>query len=113
VILGFNPLSPLGFRRLLSRGSYPPGLRQLVGERRLRDWMTLLGFDIILARHYFPHHHGSSALRERMRRLQFYHGAYMIIAIKRMYAVTPTRLRWRAPAKVSPGIVEPSTRNQG
>ena len=113
VVLGFNPLSPLGLRRLLSRGGYPPGLRQLVSERRLRDWMTLLGFDITLARHYFPHHQADNKLRDRMRRMQLYHGAYMIIAIKRMYAVTPTRMRWRAPAKVSPGIVEPSTRNQG
>ncbi len=113
VVLGFNPLSPLGTRRLLARGGYPPGLRQLVSERRLRDWMRLLGFDVTLSRHYFPHHEAGDSMRERLRRLQLYRSAYMIIAIKRVYAVTPTRLRWRAPAKVAAGIVEPSTRNPG
>ncbi len=113
VILGFNPFSPLGFRRLMSPGGYPPGLRQLVSERRLRDWMNLLAFDVTLSRHYFPYSHAGENLRERMRRVQLSYGAYMLIAVKRMYAVTPTRLRWRAPAKVGSGLIEPSTRNSG
>jgi len=113
VILGFNPISPLGLRRLLSPSAYPPGLRQLVSERRLRDWMNLLAFDVTLSRHYFPYSHAGQNLRERLRRVQLSYGAYMLIAVKRMYAVTPTRLRWRTPAKVGAGLIEPSTRNSG
>ncbi len=50
MICGFNPWSGWGARRLfaqyLRRPAFPPGTQRLLSERRLRDWVALLGFDI-------------------------------------------------------------------
>jgi SAM-dependent methyltransferase len=111
VLLGFNPVSVLGMRRLVAGGGYPPGLEQLVGTRRLRDWLSLLGFDVTVANRYYAAWPGGNGLGERLRQLPFTWGAYMLVAVKRVYNVRPLRSRWRAPAKVASGLVEPSTRN--
>jgi len=46
VILGFNPVSTWGFRHLLSRRRFPPGIRRLMPEHRLRDWLRLLNYAV-------------------------------------------------------------------
>ena len=111
MLLGFNPASLLGLRRLVSGRHYPPGLEQLVGMRRLRDWLSLLGFDVTIANRYYASLPGADALRQGLRRLPFTWGAYMLVAVKRVYNVRPLRPRWRAPAKVAGRLIEPSTRN--
>lgn len=113
ILLGFNPLSVLGIRRFLTRGGFPPGLTQVVTERRLRDWLSLLGFDVTISRRYFPALTGGGAARDGIRKLPFAYGAYLLVAVKRVHVVTPLRKLWRNPAKVAaPGLVEPSTRNR-
>lgn len=112
MILGFNPVSLLGIRRFVARGAYPPGLNHLVTQHRLRDWLALLGFDVTVSRQYFPALRGGSTFRDRLRRLPFFYGAYMVVAVKRVFVVTPLKRRWRTPAKVAAGLVEPSTRNR-
>jgi SAM-dependent methyltransferase len=111
MLLGFNPTSLFGLRRLLAGGHYPPGLGQLVGARRLRDWLSLLGFDVTIAGRYYAALPGADNFGERLRRLPFTWGAYMMLAVKRVHNVRPLRSRWRAPAKVAGRLVEPSTRN--
>jgi SAM-dependent methyltransferase len=113
IVLGFNPVSILGIRRLLTRGGFPPGLNQTVSQRRLKDWLSLLGFDVTVSRRYFSAVSGGDSIRDRLRQLPFSHGAYMLVAIKRVHIVTPLRKLWRNPAKVPAGrLVEPSTRNR-
>jgi len=46
IILGFNPVSIWGFRHLLSRRRFPPGIRRLMPEHRLRDWLRLLNYSV-------------------------------------------------------------------
>ncbi len=113
MVLGFNPISVFGLRRFLSRGAFPPGLNQLVTERRLRDWLSLLGFDVTVSRRYFPALSGGGAARDGIRKLPFSYAAYLVVAVKRVHVVTPLRKLWRNPAKVAGarGLVEPSTRN--
>lgn len=111
MVLGFSPFSLLGLRRLLTRGGTPPGLNHLVTARRMRDWLSLLGFDVTIARHYFPAFAGGATVGKILRSLRFTYGAYMVVGVKRVYTVTPLKRRWRAPAKVTAGLVEPSTRN--
>jgi len=113
MVLGFNPVSIVGLRRFLSRGAFPPGLNQLVTERRLKDWLSLLGFDVTVSRRYFAALSGGGAARDGIRKLPFSYGAYLVVAVKRVHVVTPLRKLWRSPAKVAGpgGLVEPSTRN--
>lgn len=46
VILGFNPVSFWGLRHLVSRRQFPPGIRRLMPEHRLRDWLHLLNYSV-------------------------------------------------------------------
>ena len=110
MLLGFNPTSLVGLRRYVAGGNYPPGLEQLVSVRRLRDWLSLLGFDVTVAGRYYTALPHASSVGDRLRRLPFAWGAYMILAVKRVYNIRPLRPRWRAPAKVAGRLVEPSTR---
>ena len=47
IVLGFRPFSGWGCRHLLASAGFPPGAERLIGERRLRDWLKLLGFEVV------------------------------------------------------------------
>jgi SAM-dependent methyltransferase len=47
VISGFNPFSLFGTRRYFGRGSTPPWNGNFIALYRLKDWLTLLGFDVV------------------------------------------------------------------
>lgn len=111
MVLGFNPVGMVGLRRLLTRGGFPPGLNQLVSERRLRDWLALLGFDVLVSGRYYSSLSPGGLVKGRLRRLPVSWGAYMVVAVKRMRVITPLRKLWRAPAKVPGRLAEPTTRN--
>jgi SAM-dependent methyltransferase len=107
VIMGFNPLSTVGVRRILSRGAWPPGLAHLYSEGRIRDWLSLLNFDVTDVR-YFRMTTERQQRRWRFSRLE---GVYLLTAVKRVFVVTPMRRLWRRPARVGARVAEPSTRN--
>jgi SAM-dependent methyltransferase len=50
MICGFNPYSGWGARRRFAksfnRRTFPPENQRMLSERRLRDWVALLGFDV-------------------------------------------------------------------
>jgi SAM-dependent methyltransferase len=117
---GFNPFGPWGVRHLASRGRFPPPTGRLIGEGRLRDWLVLLGFEVVDARRYLfvpPWQQRFSArsrdwLESRGPRFASpLAGAYLVKARKRVRALTPIRPAWqRAPAVVG-GLAEPTSRN--
>lgn len=106
VILGFNPWSVWGMRRLLRgrRRRHAPWHGTFRGVYRIKDWLSLLGFDIVQVRPYFfrpPLQHETT-----MRRLEWLErlgrrwwpvlgGAYLIVAKKRVTTLTPIKPRWR------------------
>ncbi len=45
LVLGFAPWSPVGPARALSRDGFPPGMRRVLSEKRVRDWLVLLGYE--------------------------------------------------------------------
>lgn len=93
IIVGFNPVSLWGLRRLISgwRGRYP-WTAQFLRLSRIKDWLRLLNFDIVSGRmcYYGPpiHHH---KVRRRLAFLErsgqrWWPGlgaAYIIVAKKR------------------------------
>ena len=121
IVLGFRPMSSWGVRHLFARDGFPPGLDRLIGERRLRDWLKLLGFEIVDARRYlFTPPWGSPAASSQtfMERTgealwPMFGGGYLIKARKRVYTLTPVRPRWRLRTKVVGGLIEPTTRISG
>jgi SAM-dependent methyltransferase len=106
VILGFNPWSLWGLWRLLRRRrrQHVPWHGAFRGMYRLKDWLSLLGFDIVQAHTYFyrpPLQHVVMMRRlewfERLGRRwwPFLGGAYLIVAKKRVTTLTPIKPRWR------------------
>jgi len=111
IVMGFNPWSVLGLRRLLTRGGWPPQVHQLYSERRLRDWLSLLNFDVTSVSRYFPAFTDADGQGQRARGLPGYYGGYLLVAVKRVHAVTPLRRLWRRPERVPTGLAEPTRRN--
>jgi SAM-dependent methyltransferase len=118
VVLGFRPLSTWGMRHLLGPRGFPPGLERMIGERRLRDWLKLLGFEVVDARRYLftlpwgsaePSSH-SFLERSGEQMWPLFASGYLLKARKRVYTLTPIRPRWRLRPKVVGGLIEPTTR---
>ncbi|HUQ12063.1 MAG TPA: methyltransferase domain-containing protein [Steroidobacteraceae bacterium] len=119
LVLGFRPFSLWGFRsRAISRG-YPPGLKRMLGARRIADWLELLGYDVSLTRNYLfappwggaaPRLGEPSALLRRGWFKPWPAGAYLIKARKRVYTLTPLRPKMRA--QPIGGLVKPTTPRQ-
>jgi SAM-dependent methyltransferase len=121
VVLGFNPWSLFGFRRLLGGWrETSPWCGHFYSTLRLKDWLALLGFDTVLVQHYFfrpPLQHDGI-----MRRLGVmerggerfwspFGGAYLLVAKKRVATLTPIKPRWRSRRRlISVSPVEPTAR---
>lgn len=120
VILGFNPWSLWGLWRLLRwhRRRHVLWRGAFRGMYRIRDWLSLLGFDIVQAHTYFfrPPLHGEAMMRrlewlERLGRRwwPFLGGAYIIVAKKRVTTLTPIKPRWRPRRSLlQPDVVKPT-----
>lgn len=116
MICGFNPFSGWGARRLFSRhlrrSDFPPGTRRLLSERRLRDWVALLGFDVDRSYGYLgmlPLPSGVSAL-EPAHKAAWKSGAYLLKARKRVQTLTLLRPKRRALKRVLVAVPEPTTK---
>ena len=115
LVLGFRPLSLWGARARFSRSGFPPGLRRVLSERRVREWLALLGYEVFAARRYLYRSPwrgglaaGTGADRLLRRGLMFPlpAGAYLLKARKQVYTLTP--LRPRARKAVLGGLVKPA-----
>lgn len=118
VILSFDPASLWGLRWVLSRHRFPPSVR-LIRERRMRDWLQLLSFDVAPALgycHTLPLERlrrAANPMPERFARrwLPFLAGAYLLYAKKQVRPLTPVRPIWRRKrVRAVAGLVEPTAR---
>jgi SAM-dependent methyltransferase len=121
LVLGFRPWSLWGMRARWSRSGFPPGMRRVLSEPLLREWLVLLGYEVVAARRYLylsPWSRGLSSGEGtgRMLRPGLTHplpaGAYLLKARKRVYTLTPVRARLREKPAVIGGLVKPTTRSQ-
>jgi SAM-dependent methyltransferase len=119
VTLSFKPVGFWGLRHILSPQGYPPGKRRMIDERRLRDWLELLSYDIGPRRRYC--HSLPVASLGRFGRLPedswlarwlpALSAGYLLKARKCVYPLTPIRQVWAKPRlRAVGGLVEPSTR---
>jgi SAM-dependent methyltransferase len=117
LVLGFEPAGPWALRHYLVRDGSPPGLVRALSRRRLRDWLTLLGFDVLEIRR-FVHALPLAGLEsgaltrglERLgRRLDGRLGnAYLLKAKKRVYTLTPIHPRRRPAPKLAGALADPT-----
>ena len=115
LVLGFSPVGTWALRHRLSEVGFPPGLARFISERRLRDWLALLGFEVSTARGYLfrmpiaPRGPLESPETIRDSRGILPANAYLLKARKRVYALTPLRLKKRERLAIVGGL-EPTTR---
>jgi SAM-dependent methyltransferase len=116
MICGFNPFSGWGARRMFGRvfgrPAFPPRTQRMLSERRLRDWVALLGFDVDGVYGYLP----PFPLKGRAHATDFHagapwiSGAYLLKARKRVPTLTLVRPRRRVRQRVLVGAAEPTTK---
>jgi SAM-dependent methyltransferase len=116
MICGFNPFSGWGarraFGRLFGRPAFPPCTQRMLSERRLRDWVALLGFDVDGVYGYLP----ALPLKGRAHATDFHvsapwvSGAYLLKARKRVSTLTLVRPRRRVRQRVLVGAAEHTTK---
>lgn len=115
VLIGFNPMGLWGLWRILLKWRRQmPWCGQFFGLKRVQDWLTLLGFEIVSGTtlYYRPpvQHSGVTerlAFMELMGRRWWpiFSGVYILVARKRERGVRPVGLsrKWR----MLPGVVRP------
>ena len=110
-----------GMRARWSRSGFPPGMRRVLSERLLREWLVLLGFEVVAAKRYLylsPWSRGLSRGEGTGRMLRpgltypLPAGAFLLKARKRVYTLTPVRQRFREKTTVIGGLVKPTTRSR-
>lgn len=120
MICGFNPWSGWGARRLfarmLRRPPFPPGTRRVLAERRLRDWMALLDFEVANVYGYLGNmpvagrRHLDDSPYEYRPRSALTAGGYLLKARKRVQTLTLVRPRRRALKRVLVPASEPTSK---
>jgi SAM-dependent methyltransferase len=121
IFLGFNPWGLWGWRRLFSwRSESVPWNLRFISLARLKDWLSLLGYDIVVSRYYFtrlPWSHTAWTGHEGMpdgtqrTRWPFLAACYLLVARKRVVTLTPIKPRWRPRRSlVAGGVIEPTQR---
>ncbi|MFK8053119.1 MAG: class I SAM-dependent methyltransferase [Woeseiaceae bacterium] len=119
MILGFKPVGLWGARRLLSRGQFPPGVRNVIGDRKLRDWLQLLDLRVQQSDRFFFRLPTGRRLGLGGEQWEVFGqrwwpelaACYWLQARKRVSTLTPLRPSWRSRARVVGGIAEPSLRD--
>ena len=117
MICGFNPFSGWGVRRAFARHVrrtvFPPQTERLLSERRLRDWVAVLGFDVDSVYGYL----GLLPTKGRQQRAgavapraAWAAGAYLLKARKRVKTLTLVRPRRRVRQRVLVGAAEPTSK---
>jgi SAM-dependent methyltransferase len=114
MICGFNPFSGWGARRVfgryIGRPAFPPHTQRMLSERRLRDWVALLGFDVDSVHGYLGFLPLTGASSEVRPRRALTAGAYLLKARKRVSTLTLVRPRRRVRQRVLVGAAEPTNK---
>lgn len=103
IISGFNPFSLWGLRRKLGSKQDYPWCGEFIALKRLKDWLSLLGFVVVGGRFtaYAPPFHYAATLE----RCQFMEaagdrwwavsgGVYFLHAVKRVPGIRPIQPKW-------------------
>lgn len=113
LVLGFHPLGMWALRQRC--GAPTPWAGRYVSASRLREWLAVLGFETVMLRHYLFRPPFTrewlvrSAFLDRWR-WRISASAYMLVARKRVFAMTPLRLRRIKPKRAFADVANPTAR---
>jgi len=119
VISGFNPFSLFGAKRYFGRGQSPPWNGSFIALYRLKDWLALLGFDVVGGRLdcYVP----PFAQEKWLHRFEFFEktgdrwwpisgGVYYLRATKKVLGMRVLTPAWQRRERRNKAIVPARTR---
>lgn len=119
VLTGFNPLGLWGVRRLFTTRKNPPWCGRFRTLLRIRDWLRLLGFEIMIQKPLaFPdvtHAPLSKGfyLKQTVQKTWSHVGSvYLVVAKKKVSTLTPIKPKWRAQTVISGAVGSPGARRQ-
>jgi SAM-dependent methyltransferase len=117
LILGFHPFGPWGLGRYV--GTRRPWGGRFLSLWRLKIWLRVLGFEVVEVRQLLfrppwksPGMLLRSAFLDRLR-WRPTAGAYMVVARKRVFSMTPLRRVRTRPQNAFSGVAKPTTRSMG
>jgi len=120
VIVGFNPFSLWGLRKMLTRKPRGvPWCGNFLSLARLKDWLKLLDFDPVQgSMHYYRPPLTSIATLDRLRFLDkagnrwwpLAGGVYLVVARKRVAGMTALRPEWRKTRRFGTAVARPALR---
>ncbi len=123
LISGFNPHSAWGLtsalKKILFKQASYPWHGNFIALPRLKDWLTLLGFEVVsvtMCGHIPPFEqaawHQRFAFMDKIseRCCTKLGGVYFIVAKKRVVGMTPIKPNWKTPLKSSLIAVQPKTK---
>lgn len=120
IIIGFNPISLWGIRRLFSLSKKAPWCGSFRTPKRIKDWLRLLNFEVVQHQRLL---HSPPIMQKKLfnkfrvvekfckRCLPVFGGAYILVARKKVLGVTPLRLKWKKIADVVHHGVAPVRRD--
>jgi SAM-dependent methyltransferase len=113
IVLGYHPWGPWAMGRHFSVNAPWSGSYMRVG--RLRQWLSVLGFETLRIRHYLFRPPFRRRLLLRSAFFDRLHwrltaSAYMLVARKKVFAVTPLRLKRIKPQRAFASAVNPTAR---
>ena len=117
VVLGFHPFGPWGLQRLI--GTRPAWSGHLLSLWRLKIWLGVLGFEVVSVRQLlFRPPLKSPGLLHRCAFLdrlgwRLTAGAYMVVARKRVFGMTPLRMKPSRMQAAFSSVAKPTTRSVG
>lgn len=121
VIIGFNPYSFWGLRRLFGRRKrrMAPWNAHFFSMARIKDWMSLLGYEVTETSTVF---HRPPVRHDKLRSRLFFMerlgtrwwsgmaGVYIVVAKKRVVGMTPLQPSWKQNRQLVPGLTEPAAK---
>lgn len=119
ILTGFNPYSVAGALRYLPwlKNRYP-WCGRFFSASRVRDWLNLVGFEVLSEQHFFcssmltKDFRASPVQRWVERYLHFFGASYLLIARKRELPLTPIRPTWRLTSGFQTTVKEVSARQR-
>lgn len=104
IIMGFNPISPWGFKKWWSKSKHMPWLGAFINAKKVKNWIKLADFelvkqDMLLFRPPLTH----QGLFKKMKFLEWlgkkvyapFGGVYVLTAQAKTIPLTPIKLHWK------------------
>lgn len=119
IIVGFNPFSFWGLRRLFHFRKKVPWSGIFRRSGRIRDWLQVLNFEVVFSKKGFyrpPLNNqklfGHLKFIEKLCQLCLpcLGGIYIILAKKKVFSATAIKSQWKQVSYVGNGVVEPIRR---